>query len=503
MLAGALEFTLGIEANKFLSGISGAGKGMLALVGIADSLQAAFGQVWNQIERGGALQDLSARTGVAVRDLFQLQEAFQICGVGADAVAPMILRVQKSLSGLGEGGEKTKDLFAALGLNIKQLSAMDAPKQFQALAGAFQNLGKEDAIAAASKIFGREGAGNFLQVARSMGDFSQSLKDSASAADIFARSAANFDKLGDTLQTIRMKTAGMFAGIAEGFQPALQQIFDMLNKIDFVSIGKKIGNVFTGIFESFQDGTITDLITLSLEAAFEQAANFGNRAFQGMAAAMKASFEFMTHSLQEQFSILGDSLGTLFGASIKTSIAEAFGSVSDILTKTGHPLLAKGFASAASGLSASAADSITANEQSTKARTQELFAEWLGAIKQSGIEFSKAFSGAGNVMGTAKWEELQKKIAEFSARLNSGGAGSGGAGSGFDLSGLLNKVGSSGQASEVTSLEKMGLIIGGLGRGFGHDYARNTADATRQTAENTKAILSKLGIPKEPNFRNA
>src|ERR1700744_6347185 len=103
---GILAFTLGLEGGKFLSvaekaerGINGIVKEAIKLTGVAalvgGALESLKGSanvikgVFDVFERGAALQQLHARTGETVSDLFLLQKGFKAVGLESEGVGQM------------------------------------------------------------------------------------------------------------------------------------------------------------------------------------------------------------------------------------------------------------------------------------------------------------------------------------------------------------------------------------------------------------------------------
>jgi hypothetical protein len=257
MSAGVLQFSLGLTTGGFLGALD---KTLGKVAAFTGGLTAMAQPLIAAIERGGELNDLSARTGESVDSLYRLQEAFKVVGISTEALPGMINRFNKSLSGVGEMGENTKEAFAALGLSVDDLKKLDAPGQIGAVVKQLGKLDKTSAMDVASRIFGREGAGNIMQISRDAAAFNQTMKDSAREAAVFKRNAEAFDKLGDTITRVKGQLSGMFAGIAEGVVPAIQMIADALSKIDLVSIGQEIGKVLTAFTQAFREGTLIDLI---------------------------------------------------------------------------------------------------------------------------------------------------------------------------------------------------------------------------------------------------
>lgn len=217
--------------------------------------------------------DLSNRTGASAKALHGLQEAFKVTGIDAGAVDGMILRLQRSLSGVNEQGEKTDKLFKALGLDQEGLKRGDAAGQFMAVAQALRGLSKEDAIGAAAKLFGREGAGNMVQISRDLQGFREAFAESARESAVFGRTAAVFDRLGDMVPRIRGEIEGMWAGMAEGAAPAIEAVLGALKGIDWVGIGERIGRIATAVTQAFREGKLEEYFTLSLQAGVQGASN--------------------------------------------------------------------------------------------------------------------------------------------------------------------------------------------------------------------------------------
>ncbi len=269
MNEGILQFAIGLETGRFAESLGDAGRKMLEFLGVAEGLHIVIERTFAAFEQGAALQDLSARTGNSVKDLYKLQQAFAAVGLDADAVSPMLLRAQRAMSGISETGESTMGALASLGLNIQQLRQMSGAEQIEAIARALSHINGSQASSIASQLFGREGAGNILQVSRSMKEFSEGFSGAQKGADIFQRASAGYKEVGHTPTHIKMHLGEMWAGLAEGAAPAIQQIENWINNIDFASIGKKFGDVVVAFTQAFRDGTVTELIATAIKSGLE------------------------------------------------------------------------------------------------------------------------------------------------------------------------------------------------------------------------------------------
>jgi predicted HicB family RNase H-like nuclease len=312
MNAGILQFTLGLGAGGFITALNQAeGKvksfagGLLRLPGLGTAVAGVLGSigsvagvvegVFSAFEKGASLEHLSKRTGTAVATLFELQKGFKAVGLSTDDVGPALFAMQRSIGGVNEMGQSTSDIFTRMGLNVQQLKKLDPASQFTAIAKALNGLGQSDAAKASSLIFGRQQGGNMLQLARSGGDFSDAMRKAAGQAEIFARNAERFEKIERSLNSFKASVNGLFAGLAEGAAPGIQAVLDVLNSIDFSSIGKKFGEVLTVMTQSIRDQQFGKLIELSLNAGFEAAGNYAVATIWGLQAAMQKAFDNLMH----------------------------------------------------------------------------------------------------------------------------------------------------------------------------------------------------------------
>ena len=291
---GLLAFSIGLQTGNFLGPLSGVQRGMTSLLGTAASFAgvgSAIEGFFAAISRGADLQRLHARTGESVQDLFLLEKGFKRAGLSAEDVAPMLFHLQKGLAGLNDMGEETASAFAVLGLSMQGLRAMNGPQQFAAIGTALTRLNRDQAALVASKIFGREGAANFLQLANSSKQFSAALMDNAAAAQQIAKNAAAFQQIEISIGQIKSKGENLFAGIAAGAAPGLQAALDALNKIDLTELGQKFGTVIAGFGEAIKEGKLGELLELSLEAGMQGFENYFTALVAGMDAAMQKFFQ--------------------------------------------------------------------------------------------------------------------------------------------------------------------------------------------------------------------
>lgn len=459
-----MEFTLGLQANQFLNTLGISSGKLLSLASVAQGVEKVFNGVWAAIERGGGLQDLSNRTGANTGALYQLQEAFKNVGVNADSVGPMILKMQRALSGVDETGQKTDKLFTALGLNLDTLRGQDAVAQFEALAGAMGKLDANQSAEVGAKIFGREGTGNIKQIAGDFEAFKSTIAGSAKEAAVFQRTAAAFDKIGDTIGEIKRKLGGLFAGIAEGAAPLIQAFIDF-GAIDFTAIGVKIGTVISAITQAFREGTFSQLLADAFTTGFDIVVALAPGYFAKLGSFLIDAFTPALVFLQ---------------AGLEYAIDQAINNpkvrrLINTLPGGSVALLASDAAGLTSGKTSSFAD-IFASRKAEGFKFDFGFGEY-GAdeIRQTADDLL----ASGNAKASKAIEALFAKITDLASRAPGLEQSAKKKAATIDLEGALKKDRSG--KIEGTSLEKIGFVFNG-GRS-GNDFARATENNTRRAAE--------------------
>jgi hypothetical protein len=450
-MAGVLSFALGLETSAFASALDAAGSRLIAFIGVGKLAEAVFAGVWAAIERGGQLVDLSNRTGVAVASLYQLQEAFKAVGLDANAVPSVVNRLQKSLSGIGEMGESTKEAFDALGLSMTDLKGMDSAKALQAVVAAMNQLPQGQRLDAAIRIFGRENGQNIVQLSRDTEEFGRVMADSAGEAAVFSRTAAAFDNLGDTIARIKGHVSGMFAGIAEGVVPTLQSVADALKSIDLVAVGQNISTMMAGAFQAFQEGKISVLIADTIIFGFQAAVDMMPGIFGKLGAILLRIFEYPLSYLQ---------------AGLEYNIQRFLEMVANT------PLL--GASLGLDGFKAQSFDEVFAERQAAGLKFNYGTGEF--GIDQVDAAASESMNdGLASVKN--RWEGLFGEFADYASRAPSAAPAE--SSSTTDATSSVDTAGGGKiKKTDATALERMGFMVNG-----------GAADIQRQTANNTRELV--------------
>ena len=280
MLDGIKE--IGSHASKLL----GVGTAIGAVVGSVEGMINVVEGVMGQIEKGAALEKLSRTTGETVGNLYRLQKGIIAAGGEAESAGNMVYLLQKSLGGVNEEGESTAGIFSQLGLSIEQLKKMSAPEAIQKIGQEINKLDNASAAFASGKIFGRSEAKNFLELARSSGEFAEGLRKSSDAAAVMDKNAENFEKIEKSMLKAKNMLKTFYLELAAGIAPAIQKVLDVLNKIDLSGFSKKISDVLTLMGETIEQRRLGELLQASLEVGMEGFTNFFNATLDGMATAI-------------------------------------------------------------------------------------------------------------------------------------------------------------------------------------------------------------------------
>lgn len=481
MSNGRLDYTLGLATTNFLGGLNIARGALAGFIGFATGAGGLLAGVFAQINKGGALNDLSNRTGETVRNLFSLEHALNQSGVRGENTRLILFNLQKSLSGVSETGESTAEAFAAIGLSVDKLRGLSSPDALVKIFEGINKIDRNSAAGAASKIFGRGASGDVLQLARDSKAVAESLRESANQASLFQRNAAAFDKIGDTLGSIKLKTQGLFAGIAEGAAPAIQSLLDAVNSIDFERIGKSVGNLFTAIPEAFKQGRIDELVSLSLIVGFEKAVNFLSTALQHVFAGLPALMEAV---LKGVLSV---------GDRIAAASLDAWAAL--LVTGTQHLPVGDPVREARAAEAAEAGRQADALRGASAERLREA-----GAAMADGIRAAVQNKPL-DIFGDGNANALSGLLASLGAdgidrkNQNLGGAGA--------AAGARNLFGSRNGTVDVDPLTRIGAIFG---RGSDADNpTRATRDLTKIMAralDKTNATLERIEAQDRAGFAN-
>lgn len=184
-------------------------------------------------EAGTEMTKMSAQTGISVENLSTLGFAADQSGISMEDLAVGMKHMQKTLGEAASGSKEAQKHLARLGLTVNDLAAMSPDEQFTAIAEAMSKIGNPTQRAAmAMEIFGRHGVAllpllnqgangirEMQQVARDWG-LEMSTKDASAAMD-----------LGKSLRMLTAMFKMLVFQIGSAAAPAFKKVRDFIAPI--------------------------------------------------------------------------------------------------------------------------------------------------------------------------------------------------------------------------------------------------------------------------------
>jgi len=258
--------SLGLDWANFQRGIQGAisstrqlgsamqqsgGGGMFSSIGQAIGNLSAIAIVMktatfaatglrDALQLGDDLVDLNAQTGVAVDKLMELQMAFDLNGMKAEQVQPVLAKMQRMIAEAGSGSAEAANKFALMGISIGDIQGLNADEQLMTIGdaiGKIQNPAQRSAMA--MEVFGKSGA-KLLSVFAA-GGMEEVRKVLGNQAALLLQNAGVFGKASDILGLTGNKIRGFFVGIASEIVPQLMDVLEKSEKLDFSKAGVTAG----------------------------------------------------------------------------------------------------------------------------------------------------------------------------------------------------------------------------------------------------------------------
>lgn len=477
MASGVLQFTLGLTTGGFVSALGGADSKLKGFLGGMVGLGAISAGVWKQMEKGVALKKLADQSGESAGSIFKLQKGLKAVGADADSAGMLLFQMQKALGGVNEQGEPTAFVLSQLGLSIEQLRTKKGAEVLDLLASKIGKLDRASATSAASKIFGRFSAREFLQVARNSDEFARAIGKAGTQAAIFDRYSDTFFRLQRGMDRAKEKVNGIFLGIAAGVAPALENVVRMLDGIDLSQLGADIGTFLTAVTQAFREGKLAELIGDSLKVGFEAILAFAPAIFEKLGYMLIRVFETPLTYLQAGLEYVIDQ--AINNSKVRKVLA--------IGTSGASEGIMRGLGFGAIGQQSSFADIY--KERKAEGLTFNLGSGEFG-LGDINADANKRMDDA-KAGFREKWKDYWGEVTGLATRAKAGKAPAGAAGTPETLG--------AGYTAGRTALEKMGFVMGG---GFGGDPARDTAKNTAKMVGLLEKLVAYKPLAGAPAVQN-
>jgi hypothetical protein len=222
----------GKRLQAFGSAISGIGKKLMLLGTAVTAPLTALGKAF--AHGGAALFDMTKRTGLSAEALSELGYAAAQTGSDLETVETGIKKMQKTLYAAANGSKSAAETFAALGLNVQELMAMNPEQQFETIANAISQIEDPTArTALAMQLFGRSGT-SLLPLMQNLDELRAKAK--ALGLTTSSQSAASAKALEDAftdLGRVTKKTGTIIgSALADTLRGTTQMLTDLMVKLN-------------------------------------------------------------------------------------------------------------------------------------------------------------------------------------------------------------------------------------------------------------------------------
>jgi hypothetical protein len=248
--------------SDFLGGVV---TGAVAAVASYQTVEAAIRGVADAINRMDALNDMSARTGIATKTLQELAYAGQFADVSLESIGVAAKKLSQTMVEAASGGKEQAKVFRAIGVEIKNADGTlrNVADVMEDVSAVFADLDDGAAKTALSvKLFGKSGADlipllnggreELTKMREEAHRFGQVLdNESIQSAAAFND---NIDKLGKIFQ-------GTFNQIASGVLPVLKLVSDAM-----VDAATDTDSLNAASQRLARDGSITSWATETVKA---------------------------------------------------------------------------------------------------------------------------------------------------------------------------------------------------------------------------------------------
>lgn len=210
------------RAFEKLNQVGGRLGGLLGALGIGAGLAGFTAMIKSAIDSADAIEELSQKTGIAIKELSQWDYVLKREGISQEVFGKSVKELSKNILEAGDASSQSAKLFKAMGVDIT--SGPD--KAMEQLADAFAALPDGATKATlATQVFGK--AGMDLIPMLNMG--SEGIRQLKGEADrlgltLTAETAAAAAKFNDDLSTLQAKTRSLGVSIMTELMPSLSDI---------------------------------------------------------------------------------------------------------------------------------------------------------------------------------------------------------------------------------------------------------------------------------------
>lgn len=275
--------------DRRASAVASGMKSSFAALGATLTVGAFVSFAKSTIDAADALNDMSGRTSVAVKDLASLKTAAEQNGTSLEAVAKGVQKITLSMSQAEGGNEEMAASLERLGVTSK------APREalFQ-LADAVASTNDPTQIAAdLQKVLGKSYAELIPFLKQGAEELRKSAEASESFAEAMARAAPEADKFNDEMARLKTDAAGAAAVLLVDMMPVLKGMLVAVSGVGeaFYQVGSSIGAAAAAAVSAARGDfkQAAQIMTALFDDLEKRQTEFGKRMADILAPASKAA----------------------------------------------------------------------------------------------------------------------------------------------------------------------------------------------------------------------
>lgn len=229
-----------------LSKLSGPGAALAGIGAVAAGATVAFKGMFDVMAGASEKINQSFNTGTSISNLYRLEKAFNMSGVGAENVETVMGKLRAKVGDLGAGTPAAVTAFAKLGLTFSDLKGRDMADVLGLIGQRLARLAPEAKSAALADLFGaRQGfrMGSFFE----RGGLDALAPTASTKAKIMQEYAGLFEEISRKRKEVfENQKEGFFIGMASEFAPIIQPLLAGLTKADAAKAGQDTGKAIMG-----------------------------------------------------------------------------------------------------------------------------------------------------------------------------------------------------------------------------------------------------------------
>ena len=244
-------------AKAFIAGITAVASGLMKAAGAAKDLFDGSRQAIDEIGK------LSARTGIAVETIQQLQLVATESGSSTDALATAFGRLGAEIGkGAVEGGaDKVNKKFELLGLTYEELAKLSPEEQFYAVADAVEGIqDPAQRLAAVTEVFGQRAGQPLVNALQLGGDRIRELQGEAAelGGTLSQEAVSAVEQMNDEIGRVGFAFNNVLNQVTSALAPVVTAFADKIQEIikgmGVENIGKFLAEALLTFADNFLAG---------------------------------------------------------------------------------------------------------------------------------------------------------------------------------------------------------------------------------------------------------